>query len=158
VGWAVSDRMNKGLAIRALNMIANLRNLPKGCIFHRDRGSQYAAYDYQKRLQKYEIKPSLSSKGNYYDNAAAETLFKSLKAELIWRQSWLTRRQADAARGIRHNLTMTGSLAFARMISKRCTSVCRSLAAVSERANTVSTRSSARRTAPKRSRMPVQDW
>jgi putative transposase len=65
------------LAIRALDIAANLRNPPKDCVFHSDRGSQYAAYDYQKRLQKYEIKPSMSGKGNCYDNAAAETLLAS---------------------------------------------------------------------------------
>ena len=59
--------------------------------------AQYAAYDYQKRLQKYELKPSMSGKGNCYDNAAVETFFKSLKAELIWRQTWPTRRQTEAA-------------------------------------------------------------
>ena len=97
VGWAVSDRMKKDLAIRALDMAANLRNPPKDCIFHSDRGSQFCAYDYQKRLQKYELTPSMSGKGNCYDNAAVETFFKSLKAELIWRQSWPTRRQTEAA-------------------------------------------------------------
>jgi transposase InsO family protein len=97
VGWAVSDRMKQDLAIRALDMAVNLRRPPKGCIFHSDRGSQYAAYDYQKKLQKYELVPSMSGKGNCYDNASVETFFKSLKAELIWRQKWPTRRQAEAA-------------------------------------------------------------
>jgi putative transposase len=97
VGWAVSDRMKQDLAIRALDMAVNLRRPPKGCIFHSDRGSQYAAYDYQKKLQKYELVPSMSGKGNCYDNASVETFFKSLKAELIWRQKWPTRRQAETA-------------------------------------------------------------
>jgi putative transposase len=97
VGWAVSDRMKKDLAIRALDMAVNLRKPPKGCIFHSDRGSQYAAYDYQKKLQKYELMPSMSGNGNCYDNASVETFFKSLKAELIWRQKWPTRRQAETA-------------------------------------------------------------
>jgi transposase InsO family protein len=97
VGWAVSDRMKQDLAIRALDMAANLRQPPEGCIFHSDRGSQYCACDYQKRLQKYGLKPSMSGKGNCYDNAAVETFFKSLKAELLWRQTWPTRRQAEAA-------------------------------------------------------------
>ncbi len=85
------------LAIRALDMAANLRKPPKDCIFHSDRGSQYCSYDYQKKLQTYEIKPSMSGKGNCYDNAAVETFFKSLKAELIWRRSWPTRRQTEPA-------------------------------------------------------------
>ena len=97
VGWAVSDRMKKDLAIRALDMAVRLRNPPKGCIFHSDRGSQYCSYDYQKTLQASGLQPSMSGKGNCYDNASVETFFKSLKAEMIWRQKWLTRRQAEAA-------------------------------------------------------------
>lgn len=45
VGWAVSDRMKKDLAIRALNMAVRLRQPPQGCLFHSDRGSQYCSYD-----------------------------------------------------------------------------------------------------------------
>ena len=97
IGWAVSDRMKKDLAIQALDMAVKLRNPPQGCIVHNDRGSQYCAYDYQKRLQRYGLTPSMSGKGNCYDNASVETFFKTIKAELIWRQSWPTRRQAEAA-------------------------------------------------------------
>jgi transposase InsO family protein len=97
VGWAVSDRMKKDLAIRALDMAVRLRNPPEGCLFHSDRGSQYCSYDYQKKLQAYGLRPSMSGKGNCYDNASVETFFKSLKAELIWRQKWTTRRHAEAA-------------------------------------------------------------
>jgi transposase InsO family protein len=74
-----------------------LTNPAHGCIFHSDRGSQYCSYDYQKKLQAYGLRPSMSGKGNCYDNASVETFFKSLKAELIWRQKWTTRRQAEAA-------------------------------------------------------------
>jgi transposase InsO family protein len=97
VGWAVSDRMKKDLAIRALDMGARLRNPPWGCIFHSDRGSQYCSYEYQKKLQAYGLHPSMSGKGNCYDNSAVETFSESLKGEIIWRQSWPTRRQAAAA-------------------------------------------------------------
>src|SRR3546814_7009698 len=61
----------------------------------RSRGSQYCSYDYQKKLQAHGLRPSMSGKGNCYDNSAVETFFKSLKAELIWRQKWPTRRQAE---------------------------------------------------------------
>lgn len=88
IGWAVSDRMKKDLAIRALDMALNLRQPAEGCIFHSDRGSQYCSYDYQKKLQAYGLRPSMSGKGNCYDNASVETFFKSLKAELIWRKKW----------------------------------------------------------------------
>jgi putative transposase len=46
-------------------------------------------------LQAYGLRPSMSGKGNCYDNALVETFFKSLKAEMIWRQKWQTRRQAE---------------------------------------------------------------
>ena len=97
VGWAVSDRMKKDLAIRALEMAIHLRRPPKGCIFHSDRGSQYCSYDFQKKLQAHKLVPSMSGKGNCYDNAAVETFFKSLKAEVLWRQNWPTQRQAETA-------------------------------------------------------------
>ncbi len=97
IGWAVSDRMKKDLAIQALDMAVCLRNPPKGCIFHSDRGSQHCTYDYQKRLQKYKLTPSMSGKGNCYDNASVETFFKTIKAELIWRQNRPTRQQAETA-------------------------------------------------------------
>ena len=97
VGWAVSDRMKKDLAIRALEMAVNLRQPADGCIFHSDRGSQYCAYDYQKKLRAYGLRTSMSGKGNCYDNASVETFFKSLNAEMFWRQKWQTRRQAEAA-------------------------------------------------------------
>ena len=97
IGWAVSDRMKRDLAIRAFDMAARLRDPQPGCIFHSDRGSQYASGDYKKRLAAYKMLPSMSGKGNCYDNAAVETFFKTIKAELIWRHSWPTRRQAQTA-------------------------------------------------------------
>lgn len=59
--------MKKDLAIRALDMAVRLRQPPEGCLFHSDRGSQYCSYDYQKKLQAYGLRPSMSGKGNCYD-------------------------------------------------------------------------------------------
>ena len=111
IGWAVSNRMKRDLAIRALNMAIALRRPPKDCIHHSDRGSQYCSHDYQKILRRHDFKTSMSGKGNCYpshglqranhcramDNAAMETFFKTIKAELIWRHSWQTRRAAEIA-------------------------------------------------------------
>ncbi len=97
IGWAVSNRMKRDLAIRALNMAIAFRAPPKGCIHHTDRGSQYCSHDYQKILRQHGFKVSMSGRGNCYDNAAVETFFKTIKAELIWRRSWETRRQAEMA-------------------------------------------------------------
>jgi transposase InsO family protein len=95
--WAVSNRMKRDLAIRALKMAIALRSPPRGCIFHSDRGSQYCSHDYQKVLREHGLQASMSGKGNCYDNAAVETFFKTIKAELIWRRTWETRRQAETA-------------------------------------------------------------
>jgi len=97
IGWAVSNRLKRDLAIRALNMAIALRRPPPGCIHHTDRGSQYCSHDYQKRLRECSFKVSMSGRGNCYDNAAVETFFKTIKAELIWRRTWQTRRQAEIA-------------------------------------------------------------
>ena len=95
VGWAISNRMKQDLAIRALNMAIALRRPPQSCIHHIDRGSQYCAHEYQKLLRKHGFRVSMSGKGNCYDNSAVESFFKSLKAELVWRRDWQTRRQVE---------------------------------------------------------------
>jgi len=116
IGWAVSNRMKRDLAIRALQMAIAFRQPPKGCIHHTDRGSQYCSHDYQKILRQHGFKVSMSGKGNCYEfkdglrsrsddlgdhlkslNAAVEAFFKTIKAELIWRHTWETRRKAEIA-------------------------------------------------------------
>ena len=97
VGWAVCNRLKKDLAIRALKRAINLRQPPKGCIHHTDRGSQYCSHEYQKPLKEHGFKVSMSRKGNCWDNAVVETFFKTVRAELIWRQPWYTRRQCELA-------------------------------------------------------------
>ena len=78
-------------------MAIALRRPPPGCVHHTDRGSQYCAHDYQKLLRHHGFKPSMSGKGNCYDNSAVESFFKSLKAELVWRRHWQTRREVEVA-------------------------------------------------------------
>ncbi len=97
VGWAISNRMKQDLALRALDMAIAIRRPPPGCVHHTDRGSQYCAHDYQKLLRKHGFKVSMSGKGNCYDNSAVESFFKSLKAELVWRRNWQTRREVEVA-------------------------------------------------------------
>ena len=97
IGWAVSNRIKRDLAIRALNMAIALRRPAKGCIHHTDRGSQYCSHDYQKILRQHGFQASMSGTGNCYDNAAVETFFKTIKAELLWQRSWHTRRDAEIA-------------------------------------------------------------
>jgi transposase InsO family protein len=67
IGWAVSDRLKKGLALAALNRAITVRDPAPGLIHHSDRGSQYCSYDYQKLLKDHDMLPSMSGKGNFYD-------------------------------------------------------------------------------------------
>ena len=97
IGWAASNRMKRDLANRAQKMAIAFRSPPQGCLHHTDRGSQYCSYDYQKILRQHGFQVSMSSNGNCYHYAAVETIFKTIKAELIWRQSSGTRRHAEMA-------------------------------------------------------------
>ena len=89
--------MKCDLAIRALKIAITFRAPPKGCVHHTDLGSQYCSHDYQNILRQHGFNVPMSGKGNCYDNAVAETFFKTIKAELIWRRSWDTRRQVEVA-------------------------------------------------------------
>lgn len=99
VGWQLSDRMKRGLAMGALQRAINLRQPPRGLIHHSDRGSQYCSDDYRRMLRDNGFVSSMSGRGNCYDNAMVETVFKTIKSELIWRTAFTTRDQAAAAIG-----------------------------------------------------------
>jgi len=94
VGWATSDRLKKDLATTALSRAIAIRQPKPGLIHHSDRGSQYCSYDYRDLLKKHGIIASMSGKGNCYDNSMVETVFKTIKSELVWRTSFQTRKQA----------------------------------------------------------------
>jgi transposase InsO family protein len=99
VGWATSDRLRKDLALNALRQAIVMRVPEPGLIHHSDRGSQYCSYEYRNLLVARHIHASMSGKGNCYDNAMVETVFKTIKSEMIWRPSFQTRRQATNAIG-----------------------------------------------------------
>ena len=97
VGWAVSDRMKKDLALTALKRAIAVRRPSQNLLHHSDRGSQYCSDAYLKLLNDHGFTVSMSGKGNCYDNSMVEAVFKTIKAELIWRAIWRTRDQAKAA-------------------------------------------------------------
>jgi putative transposase len=99
VGWAVSDRLHKELALEALGKALAIRRPKKGLIHHADRGSQYCSLAYQAALRKHAIQISMSGRGNCYDNAVVETFFKTLKSELVWRTVFQSRAEAKEAIG-----------------------------------------------------------
>ena len=100
VGWSMRPDRQRKLVIDALEMAWFQRNPGKKIelIFHSDRGSQYASDDFREVLQEHGITPSMSRKGNCWDNACSETLFGSLKVERLHGKRFETIREAkDAA-------------------------------------------------------------
>ncbi len=97
VGWSLSNRISRDLVMDAVKMAVGRRRPGPGLIHHSDRGVQYACGDFQRLLRKYKMTPSMSRKGDPYDNAVAESYFKTLKAELIYRRRFRTRLEARAA-------------------------------------------------------------
>jgi len=94
VGWSLSSRISRQLVMDALEMALGRRRPGPGLIHHSDRGVQYACGDFQRLLREHGMRPSMSRKGDPYDNAVAESFFKTLKAELIYRRRFQTRLQA----------------------------------------------------------------
>ena len=94
IGWATDKRMKTDLPLRALERAIALRQPPVDVIHHSDRGSQYCSDRYQQTLAQYGFQVSMSGKGNCYDNAAMETFFKTIKADMIWRTVFMSRDQA----------------------------------------------------------------
>lgn len=97
VGWATSETISRQLALDALSMAVRTRRPSAGLIHHSDRGSQYASADYRKALKQAGILPSMSRKGDCWDNAVAESFFSTIKAELFHRIDFGTRAEAAAA-------------------------------------------------------------
>lgn len=86
VGWSLSNNMtDKHTTIAALKKAVKFRPIQPGLIFHSDRGSQYASDDFRELLDDYECIQSMSRKGNCWDNAVAESFFKTIKVESLYR-------------------------------------------------------------------------
>jgi transposase InsO family protein len=97
VGWSLSGRLTRELALSALEMAVGLRRPGPGLMHHSDQGVQYACGDFQRLLARHQLVPSMSRRGNPYDNAVAESFFRTLKVELIYRRRFRTRAEAKAA-------------------------------------------------------------
>ena len=95
VGWSMDKRMKKQLTLDALAMAYFRRKPSQGLLHHSDRGSQYACYEYQKRLKEYHMIPSMSRKGECWDNSPTERFFRSLKSERLSDCRFTTRRSAN---------------------------------------------------------------
>jgi len=97
VGWAMSRSLGSDAVHRALGMACVRRRPPEGLLFHSDRGVQYASKAFRRTLKNLGFVQSMSRKGDCWDNACAESFFKTLKTELIGAKIFLSRREAGTA-------------------------------------------------------------
>ncbi len=94
VGWAMSKRLTADFVVRALHQAVGRRKPETGCILHSDQGVQYACMDFVSVLKQYGFLQSMSRRGNCYDNALAESFFKTLKTEQVYHCRYETRNEA----------------------------------------------------------------
>ena len=85
--------------MEALRRAIALRRPPRGLIHHSDRGSQYCSHSYRQLVADHGLIASMSGRGNCFDNAMVETVFKTIKSELIWRTTYASRSDAIKAIG-----------------------------------------------------------
>ena len=96
VGWAMANHLRTELVNDALEMAVRQRR-PKGVIHHSDQGSQYTSLAFGKRCRKANVRPSMGSVGDCYDNALCESFFATLECELLDRRRFGSREEAGRA-------------------------------------------------------------
>ena len=99
VGWHLSRAIDTRLTLAALDRALALRQPAPGLIHHSDRGVQYASAEYVARLESAGARLSMSATGNPYDNAKAESFFKTLKREEVYLHEYRTFQEAEANLG-----------------------------------------------------------
>jgi putative transposase len=94
VGWSMNGRMQTSLVLNALLMAVWHRKPSSEVIVHSDQGSQFNSDEWKAFLKAHNLQPSMSRRGNCYDNAVAESFFYLLKTERIRRKTYKTRADA----------------------------------------------------------------
>jgi putative transposase len=94
VGWAAGPTIHRELVLDAV-LMAVRRRRPRGTLIHSDQGTQYGSDAWRRFCRSHRLEPSMSRKGNCWDNAVAESFFGSLKKERIKKQIYKTRRLAE---------------------------------------------------------------
>ena len=95
IGWSLSTDMTaKNTSVEAIKMAIRNRGVKDGLIFHSDRGIQYACDEFRKVIVENSILQSMSRKANCWDNAVAESFFKTLKAEMIYHRKFIDQQSA----------------------------------------------------------------
>ena len=94
IGWSLSDGMSTNeTTLASWKMAVRNRNIEAELIFHSDRGIQYANNKFANVLESYKVTRSMSRKGNCWDNAVAESFFKTLKTESIYGNKLISKEQ-----------------------------------------------------------------
>lgn len=96
VGWAMAPSMPAQLVCQALRMAIASRHPQPGLLVHSDRGSQYASQLHMGVLASHGLVPSMSRKGNCWDNAVVERFFLNLKMERVWQCDYANHAEASA--------------------------------------------------------------
>lgn len=96
VGWSMKSNMATDIVLDALMMAIWRRRPKRSVIIHSDQGSQFGSDDFVRRCKDNQLVPSMSRRGNCYDNAVAESFFSNLKKERIKRKIYLTRDEAKS--------------------------------------------------------------
>jgi len=94
VGYAMGERLTKSLVSESLCRAVAAKRPANGLIHHSDRGSQYCSYEYRSILDQFDLKASMSGKGNCFDNAPMESFWGTLKQELIHHRHYGSRLEA----------------------------------------------------------------
>jgi len=94
IGWALSHGIDTELTVAALTMAVARRQPASGLIHHSDRGVQYASGAYVERLEAVGAQISMAARGNPYENAQAESFFKTLKHEEVYLKEYRTFAEA----------------------------------------------------------------
>ncbi|WP_124056770.1 IS3 family transposase [Escherichia coli] len=94
IGWSMQSRMTKDIVLNALLMAVWRRNPQKQVLVHSDQGSQYTSHEWQSFLKSHGLEGSMSRRGNFHDNAVAESFFQLLKRERIKKKIYGTREEA----------------------------------------------------------------
>ena len=96
IGWSLSKGMStEETSLAAWKMAVKNRKIVDGLIFHSDRGVQYASKKFANTVEFYGVTRSMSRRGNCWDNAVAESFFKSLKTELIYGNKLITKEKME---------------------------------------------------------------
>jgi transposase InsO family protein len=95
VGWAISESIDTELVSLALERAVVKRNPAPGLLLHSDRGVQYTSISYRALVRSCGMRQSMSRKGNCWDNAVAESFFRSLKVEVIRGLKLTTVKEAE---------------------------------------------------------------